>query len=164
LLRWRWSRFLWLVFSLSSPCLPLFGMCSFAAFDGIGPRQIAPNLTPAILRVRSGRSARGLSLSKIKSGHSDGAIRRELGSRVWVQRPELPVKSAYLCSGKGVFSRHYNMPSTKGGCGAGAIRQGRHGQRIPAGSSQSAVPHAHSAMASVARLAGREYPWREAAG
>jgi hypothetical protein len=53
-----------------------------------------------------------------------------------------------------------NSPRTRGACGAGAARQTqRYGQGIPAGASQSTVPHAHSARASVAQSAGHECPW-----
>ena len=45
-----------------------------------------------------------------------------------------------------------------------ARRRRRHGQDIPVGSSRSAFPNGHSAMAIAARLADPECPWREAAG
>ena len=104
-----------------------------------------------------------LSLSEIKSEHSDDVIRRELGSDC-VRWPEQPVAAAHPCSRKGVFSRCCNRPYKKGGGDADAARRRRrHGQDIPAGSSQSAVPYGHSAIAIAARWADHECPWREAA-
>jgi len=113
-------------------------------------------------------TAMWLSLSEIKSEHSkhsNGVIRRELESEECVRWLEQPAAAAHPCSGKGVFSRCWNRPYKKGAHGAGAARQRRrHGQDIPAGSSQSAVPYGHSAMATGVQLAGRECPWHEAAG
>src|SRR5450631_3635256 len=108
---------------------------------------------------------RPVSLSEIKSGHSDGVICRELVSRECAQRPEQPAVLAHPCLARGVFSHHCNMPYTEGACGADAApRKQRHGQDIPAVASRSAVPYVHSAMANGARLAGHECPWHEAAG
>jgi hypothetical protein len=105
-----------------------------------------------------------LSLSEIKSEHSDGVIRRELESEECARWPEQPVGPAHPCSGKGVFAHRCNRPYKKGGGDAGVVRRRRrHGQDIPAGSSQSAVPYGHSAMAIAARWADHECPWREAA-
>ena len=96
-----------------------------------------------------------LSMSEIKSEHSDGVIRRELESEECARWPEQPVGPAHPCSGKGVFSRRCNRPYKKGGGDADAARRRRrHGQDIPDGSSQSAAPYVRSAMASVARWAG----------
>jgi len=89
-----------------------------------------------------------LSLSEIKSEHSDGVIRRELESEECARRPEEPVGPAHPWSGKGVFSRCCNRPYKKGGGDADAARRRRrHGQDIPAGSSRSIVLYGHSAMA-----------------
>jgi hypothetical protein len=105
-------------------------------------------------------AAHHLSLSEIRSEHTDGVIRRELESEQCTRWPEQRVAPAHPCSGKGVFSRHCNMPYKKGVGGADAARRRRrHGQGIPAGLSQSAVPYVHSAMASGAQLAGHEFPW-----
>ena len=100
-----------------------------------------------------------LSLSEIKSERIDGVIRREWVSGECARRPEQPAVPAHPCSEIDVSRHHCNTAYTKGVCGAGAARRRRrHDQDIPVGSSQSAVPYVHSAMASVAQLACHEYP------
>ena len=103
-------------------------------------------------------------MSEIKSERTDGVIRRELVSGACARQPEQPAVPAHPCSGKGVFSRCCNRPYKKGAGNAGVVRRRRrHGQDIPVGSSQSAVPYGHSAMAIAVRWADHECPWREAA-
>ena len=109
--------------------------------------------------------ARPLSLSEIKSEHSDGVIRRAWVSGECARRPEQSAAAAHPYSERDVSARCCNTAYKKGAHGAGAARQRRqHGQDIPAGSSQSAVPHDHSAMATGTQLAGHGCPWRETAG
>jgi hypothetical protein len=110
-----------------------------------------------------------VSLSEIKSEHSDGVIRRELVSGEYARRPEQPAQRRILVQRemcpRAVVIVHLRSASKKGAHAAGAARQRRrHGQGIPAGSSRSAVPYGHSAMATGVQLAGRECPWHEAAG
>jgi hypothetical protein len=65
----------------------------------------------------------------------------------------------------GVVMRDCNSAYKKGAHGAGAARQKRrHGQDIPAGSSRSAVPYDHSAMATGVQLAGSTWPLTGKAG
>ena len=135
------------------------GLAALAEAHGLSLPQYLQHLLEE--QVRGGGR---LSLSEIKSEHSDGVIRRELESEECVRWPEQPAAAAHPCSGKGVFSRCCNRPYKKGGGDAGVVRRRRrHGQDIPAGSSQSAVPYGHSAMAIAARWADHECPWREAA-
>jgi hypothetical protein len=111
------------------------------------------------LNVLRRKSPKRLSLSEIKSEHSDDVIRRELVSGECARRLEQPAAAAHPCSEINVSARHCNSACKKGALGAGAARQRRrHGQDIPAGSSRSAVPYGHSAMAIGVRLAGRECP------
>jgi Glutathione S-transferase, N-terminal domain len=105
-----------------------------------------------------------LSLSGIKSEHTDGVVRRELASAECVRRPERPAVSAHPSSGIDECEPRCNTAYKKGVSGAGvAHRIRRHDQGIPVGSSRSAVQHVHSAVEIVARLVGHECPWREAA-
>src|SRR5208282_6403346 len=98
--------------------------------------------------------------SEIKSEHSDGVIRRELASGECARQPEQAAAAVHPCSETSVSVRCCNNAYKKGTHGAGAARQKRRpGQDIPAGSSRSAVPYGHSAMATGVQLAGRECPW-----
>jgi hypothetical protein len=85
-----------------------------------------------VLFWRRRRRKEFLSLSEIKSEHSDAANHRGLGSRGYLQRLELPSVPAHSCSGIGMSSICCNT-WTIGACGACTARQTqRHGQGIPA--------------------------------
>ena len=115
--------------------------------------------------LRQHTTAALLSLSEIKSERTDGVIRRAWVSEECARMPEQPGYRCILVQGK-VCSRVIVILHI----------QKEHVAQVPlpedddmvkailAGANQSAVPHVHSAMASVAQLAGHECPWREAAG
>jgi hypothetical protein len=75
----------------------------------------------AVLLVNDGAPSQPCPMSEIKSEHIDGVTRRELESEECARWPEQPEGLAHTCSGKGVFSRHCNIPCKKGVGGAEAL-------------------------------------------
>ena len=63
-----------------------------------------------------------LSLSEIKSEHSDGVIRREWVSGECARRPEQNAEAVHPCSEINVSVRCCNSPCKKGAHGAGVVR------------------------------------------
>ncbi len=68
---------------------------------------------------------RPVSLSEIKSEHSDGVIRRAWESGECARRPEQSAAAAHPYSERDVSARCYNSAYKKGAHGAGAARQRR---------------------------------------
>ena len=64
-----------------------------------------------------------VSLSEIKTEHSDGVIRRELVSGECARRPEQPAAAAHPCSEINVSVRYCNSAYKKGAGGADAVRR-----------------------------------------
>jgi len=127
--------------------------------------DLPPNLDD--VRDRSSRIYAAwvrLSLSEIRSEHSNGAVRRELGSEKCARRPERAAGAAHPCLRIGASARHCSNPCRKKHMAQMPLAKDHHGERIPAGSSRSAAPYGRSARATGARLAGRECQLRAAAG
>ena len=107
-------------------------------FGGTKPSQKNP------LKGKHRCPKQAVSLSEIRSEHSDSVIRRELESEGCVRWPEQPAAAAHPCSEINVSVRCCNRPYRpykKGGGDAGVVRRRRR-QDIPVGSSQSIVPYA----------------------